>query len=193
MLGLVRVNFILGKDGRVHAPYIAMSTDKAFMAPVLEVFSQWRFEPAKLHGKPIDIPTTQDIPFNIIDSDPLSAIDALRVGENSIKHHEYCVPKMMDSPMYSPHVDGLKKPVFVRMRYIVNQEGSVDQIALLNIMNPVVLAYVNRKLGALRFVTGSVDGRLVRWQVSSEMLLFPAEGDSGIDPPGQNDSTQTDK
>ena len=52
--GVVKVQCVIGKDGKVSDPQIVSSTFPAFNQPVVDALRQWTFAPGTLHGQPVD-------------------------------------------------------------------------------------------------------------------------------------------
>jgi len=52
--GVVRVECIIDKNGRVSSPRILSSSFAAFDQPVLDALQRWTFAPGTLHGQPVD-------------------------------------------------------------------------------------------------------------------------------------------
>ncbi len=52
--GTVYILFIVNKNGRVEKPKIQSSTDTVFERPAMAAVKQWKFEPGKRKGKPVN-------------------------------------------------------------------------------------------------------------------------------------------
>jgi protein TonB len=52
--GVVKVQCVIDKDGKVSNPQIVSSTFVVFNQPVLDALRQWTFAPGTLHGQPVD-------------------------------------------------------------------------------------------------------------------------------------------
>ncbi len=61
--GTVYVLFIVDKNGRVQNPLIQRSTDPVFEKPALAAVKQWKFEPGKRNGKPVQFRMRVPISF----------------------------------------------------------------------------------------------------------------------------------
>lgn len=61
LTGMVTALVVIDADGGVESASISKSTDAALEEPVLAALKQWRFNPAKLEGKPIKC--TIKVPF----------------------------------------------------------------------------------------------------------------------------------
>lgn len=72
--GQVTVEFIIGKNGRVHSPHIVQSTHKEFEAPAVDAIMQWRFTPGQIKGRNVAIRASQVIEFNLEDTPGATAL-----------------------------------------------------------------------------------------------------------------------
>lgn len=63
MEGTVYVLFVVDKDGRVKDPVVQKSTHPAFNNPALKAVKQWKFEPGKRQGKPVQFRMRVPITF----------------------------------------------------------------------------------------------------------------------------------
>jgi len=52
--GVVKVQCVIGKDGRISNPEIISSSFPLFNQPVIDALRQWTFAPGTLHGQPVD-------------------------------------------------------------------------------------------------------------------------------------------
>ncbi len=52
--GVVKVQCVIGKDGKISNPEIISSSFPLFNQPVIDALRQWTFAPGTLHGQPVD-------------------------------------------------------------------------------------------------------------------------------------------
>ncbi|MBU0755684.1 MAG: energy transducer TonB [Planctomycetes bacterium] len=51
--GKVNIIFVVDREGKVKNPQVRSSTDPIFEKPALAAVKQWKFEPGKKNGKPV--------------------------------------------------------------------------------------------------------------------------------------------
>ncbi len=61
--GKVEIIFIVDKRGRVESPIVKKSSDPIFEKPALAAVRQWKFEPGKRNGKPVQFRMKVPITF----------------------------------------------------------------------------------------------------------------------------------
>jgi TonB family protein len=61
--GLVRVRMTVGMDGRVHDAAVVSTTSAAFTEEALRAVKQYRFEPARHHGVPVEMDLRVEVRF----------------------------------------------------------------------------------------------------------------------------------
>ena len=64
MEGVVRPHAIIGKDGEVRELTV-VSGDALLTDAALKAVRQWRYEPTRLNGEPVEVDTTIDVFFNL--------------------------------------------------------------------------------------------------------------------------------
>ena len=69
LLDTVTVKAIITKRGNVKRAWIVSSTNEYFNKAVLKAIVQWRFQPALLHGVPVDTLMTLPIGLKVSDLD----------------------------------------------------------------------------------------------------------------------------
>lgn len=68
--GVVKVEFIVDKNGRVAAIDVLESPHPEFSDAVTTAVSQWKFEPGKKDGRPVNTRVQQTFPFTLNDAGP---------------------------------------------------------------------------------------------------------------------------
>lgn len=61
--GYVLIAYIVTIDGRATEPVVLKSTDKRLDSTALKAMEAWRFQPARLNGKPISTTAAQEFHF----------------------------------------------------------------------------------------------------------------------------------
>ena len=61
------VEFLVGRDGRAHAPRIVGDVPAPFLAyATLEALHQWQFAPATADGQPVDMPVRMNFGYKVL-------------------------------------------------------------------------------------------------------------------------------
>lgn len=65
LVGKVKIEFIVDKEGNVVEPYILESNNPWFERPTIDAVLQWKFSPAKKGGRPVNMRCQQLITFDL--------------------------------------------------------------------------------------------------------------------------------
>ncbi|ACB74297.1 TonB family protein [Opitutus terrae] len=80
--GDVVVEFVVDYEGRVRKPIVVRTLNPGFNAAAIEAISRWRFEPATVHGRPVNTLVQQGIRFELRDA-PGGGSDGLEVKQKA--------------------------------------------------------------------------------------------------------------
>lgn len=70
--GVVVCETIITAEGRISDVKILRTADEIFNQPTIDALMQWRFEPATLHGKPVDVIYVVTVKYNLSKDKPKS-------------------------------------------------------------------------------------------------------------------------
>lgn len=59
--GRVIIDFVIDEQGRVRNPRAVEYSDEGLVRPAMEAIVEWRYEPGKLNGKPVNVATMQGL------------------------------------------------------------------------------------------------------------------------------------
>lgn len=65
LIGVVRIRFVIDKEGRVIDPVVAESNNPWFERPAIDAILQWKFEPAVKNGQPVNTRSGQEFVFSL--------------------------------------------------------------------------------------------------------------------------------
>lgn len=65
VIGSVFVQFVIDQEGAVKNPYVVKSNNPWFERPAIDAVLKWKFTPAEVNGKPVNIRVVQEIRFEI--------------------------------------------------------------------------------------------------------------------------------
>ncbi len=63
--GTVLLVAVVGTDGKVHDAKVARSVDEGLDQKAIEALQQWRFEPGRKNGRPVDVKARIEIKFRL--------------------------------------------------------------------------------------------------------------------------------
>jgi TonB family protein len=61
--GVVKLSAVIGKDGTLHSVEVIASPDYRLANAAMDAVKQWRYEPTRLNGEPIEVVTQIDVDF----------------------------------------------------------------------------------------------------------------------------------
>ena len=65
LMGVVVCETIITAEGDVGAIKIVRTADEVFNQPTVDAIKQWKFEPATLHGEPVDVIYLLTVKYNL--------------------------------------------------------------------------------------------------------------------------------
>ena len=65
LIGTVKVEFIIDKEGQVRNPFVVESNNPAFERPALDAILKWKYTPGVKSGRPVNTRTQQVIQFEL--------------------------------------------------------------------------------------------------------------------------------
>ncbi len=63
--GMVRLNIIVGTDGRIHDPIVVKSLEPSLDANAIEALKVWKFAPATKDGKPVTVEMMMEVEYKL--------------------------------------------------------------------------------------------------------------------------------
>lgn len=142
LIGAVKVEFIIDQEGRVRNPYVVESNNPWFERPAVEAVMEWKFQPGKKDGHPVDTRVEQLIVFNMDTGGQTPELWQVSKG----KEHDKLPPEFQwDTP---PTPKSTLFPVYpfeqletgvegeARISYIVGPDGHVIESKLREATTP---------------------------------------------------------
>ena len=65
MNGEVKLNAIIGKDGKMKSLQVASSSNQIFNTSAIDAVRQWTYKPYTLNGNPTEVETTITVNYSI--------------------------------------------------------------------------------------------------------------------------------
>src|SRR5581483_1717636 len=131
--GEVKLQFDITTEGQVRNPVVISSTNPELNQSALDAILQWRFEPAKRNGVPVNVHLTMPIVFNLYDNGSEVGREPYRVEDDTDQNKlptdfRYDLPPKPASTAFAiypfePLRDGVEGSAEVK--FLVGPDGSV--------------------------------------------------------------------
>jgi TonB family protein len=138
MKGEVVVDFVVDIEGRVRNAFVIRSLNPTFDDPAVEAVRQWRFEPGRRGGRPVNTHMQVPIIFNLQDTyrsgrgpiqEPSSKPDLSKLPEE-FRYETAPRPIGTARPVYPYALLRDKKKGKATVRFVVGQKGRVEQVLI---------------------------------------------------------------
>jgi len=183
LIGLVRIECIVDKEGRVINPIVVESNNPWFERPAIEAILKWKFQPGRKNGRVVNVRISQPISFEPEEGgtelwQSTKGKDHAKLPQE-IRWDECPVPIASTYPVYPAEalLGGRKGHAVVR--YLVNPQGRIQVAKVLEASAPEFGGAAMASIDAWRFKPATQAGKPCSALLQMEFDFVPT-GDPSV-------------